>query len=238
MKIKTRAVLGAVSDKCNKDFFAGKEERVEYIDLEKWPRKTHFEFFDRAADPYIDVTVQMDITPFLKYVKDHGHKFFPSAFYCFVKGVNETEEFRCRILEDRVVKYDRIHGDLTVPIEGERFAFCKVEYSDNIREFIKATGAAQEEAKKQTELVPNDWLDVVWVSCSPWFSFTSMSAPTADRKMRSIPLILVGKYYEQGGKTLLPVGLKVNHALIDGLHIGKLLAHFENSFKTPEKIFG
>ena len=211
---------------------------MEYIDLEKWPRKTHFEFFDRADYPYIDLTVQMDVTAFLNYVKDHGHKFFPSLLYCFVKGVNETEAFKYRVLENRVVKYDKIHGDITVPIEGDRFAFCRVEYKENIQDFLKEVAAREEEAKKQSELVKNDWLDVVWVSCSPWFSFTSMSAPTADRKMRSIPLILVGKYYESGGKTLLPVGVKVNHALSDGIHIGKLLSHFENSFKAPEKIFG
>ena len=211
---------------------------MEYIDLEKWPRRTHFEFFDRADYPYIDVTVQMDITAFLNYGKDHGHKFFPSLLYCFVKGMNEIEEFKYRVFENRVVKYDRIHGDITVPIEGDRFAFCRVEYQENIHQFLQAVAVAEAEAKKQTVLVQNDWLDVVWVSCSPWFSFTSMSAPTADRKMRSIPLILVGKYYESGGKMLLPVGVKVNHALIDGIHIGKLLGHFENSFKAPEKIFG
>ena len=210
---------------------------MEYIDLEKWPRKKHFEFFDRADYPYIDLTVQMDITPFLSYVKSHGHKFFPSLLYCFVKGVNEVEEFRYRVVENRVVKYDRIHGDITVPIEGDLFAFGRVEYKENIHDFLKEVTAAEEAVKKQSTLVSNDWLDVVWVSCSPWFSFTSMSAPTADRKMRSIPLILVGKYYESGGKMLLPVGIKVNHALIDGVHIGKLLSHFENSFKDPEKIF-
>jgi chloramphenicol O-acetyltransferase type A len=210
---------------------------VKYIDLEKWPRKTHFEFFERASYPYIDLTVQMDITSFLSYVKSHKHKFFPSLLYCFVKGVNETEAFKYRVLEDGVVKYDRIHGDITVPIEGDRFAFCRVEYQENVHDFLEAVAAAEAEAMKQRDLVPNDWQDVVWVSCSPWFSFTSMSAPTADRRMRSIPLILVGKYYESGGKTLLPVGIKVNHGFIDGVHIGKLLSHFEKSFQGPEKIF-
>ena len=210
---------------------------MEHIDLAKWSRKTHFEFFERADDPYIDLTVQMEVTSFLKYVKSHGHKFFPSLLYCFVKGINEIEEFRCRVLESGVVKYERIHGDITVPIEGERFAFCRIEYKENIHAFLKEVVMAEEAAKKQKELVSNDWFDVVWVSCAPWFSFTSMSAPTADRRMRSIPLLLVGKYYESGGKTLLPLGVKVNHALIDGVHIGKLLSHFENSFKNPEKIF-
>lgn len=211
---------------------------MEYIDLGKWPRKRHFDFFEKAAYPYIDLTVQMEVTAFLRYVKTHGHKLFPSLLYCFVKGVNEIEEFRYRVLEEGVVKYDKIHGDITVPIEGELFAFCRVEYKENIHDFLKGAISAEEEARKQTGLVDNDWLDVVWVSCSPWFSFTSMSAPTADRKMRSIPLLLVGKYYESGGKVLLPLGLKVNHALIDGVHIGKLLSHFENSFAHPEKIFG
>lgn len=211
---------------------------MEYIDLEKWPRKTHFEFFERAGYPYIDVTVQVEITPFLNYVKKHGHKLFPALLYCFVKGVNETEAFKYRVVEDRVVKYDRIHGDMTVPIEGDRFAFCRIEYRENIHDFLKEAARAESEAKKQTALVANDWFDVVWVSCNPWFSFTSMSAPTADRRMRSIPLLLVGKYYGSDGKMFLPLGIKVNHALIDGIHIGQLLSHFENSFQTPEKIFG
>jgi chloramphenicol O-acetyltransferase type A len=211
---------------------------VEYIDLEKWPRRTHFEFFEKAAYPYIDLTVQLDITSFLPYVKDRGHKFFPSLLYCFLKGVNEVDAFKVRVVEDRVVKYDRIHGDITVPIEGERFAFCRVEYQDNIRDFLKEVAAREAAAKQQSGLADNDWFDVIWVSCSPWFSFTSISAPTADRRKRSIPAFFPGKYYESGGRTLLPLGLKVNHALIDGLHIGKLLSHFEDSFKDPAKVFG
>jgi chloramphenicol O-acetyltransferase type A len=209
---------------------------MEYIDLATWPRRTHFEYFDKADYPYIDVTVQMDITAFLKEVKARGYKLFPSLFYCFVKGVNETEEFKVRIVDERVVKFDRIDGDMTVPIEGERFAFCRVPYRKNILEFIQAVDAAQAETRKLKELMPNEWYDVVWVSCSPWFSFTSMTAPTVERSKRSIPQILVGKYYEQGGRTLLPVALKVNHALIDGLHIGKLFSHFERSFNTVKQL--
>jgi len=211
---------------------------VEYIDLEKWPRKTHFEYFDRSSDPYINVTVQTDITPFIRYVKEHGHKFFPSLLYCFVKGVNETEEFRYRVLENGVVKYDRIGASITVPIEGELFAFCQVEYKENFPEFLQEVAVKQEAAKHQTSLAGSDRFDVIWVSCAPWVSFTSVSVPTADRSMRSIPTFTVGKYYESEGKTHLPLALKVTHALIDGFHLGKLMGHFENSFQHPEKVFG
>lgn len=211
---------------------------MEYIDLETWPRRKHFEYFDRADYPYIDMTVQMDITLFPEYVKDHGYKFFPSLLYIFLKGVNENEEFKYRVLEDRVVKYDSLGASITVPIEGDLFAFCRVEYKKTLPDFLKEVAVKQAEAKKQTELVGNDWLDVIWVSCTPWGSFTSVSAPVVDRRMRSIPSFCVGKYYQQGGKTLLPVALKVNHALIDGFHIGKLFTSFENSFKDPGKIFG
>ena len=210
---------------------------MEYIDLEKWPRRKHFEYFDRADYPYIDMTEQMDITLFPEYVKDHGYKFFPSLLYVFLKGVNENEEFKYRVLEDRVVKYDSLGASITVPIEGDLFAFCRVEYKKNLPDFLKEVAVKQAEAKKQTELVGNDWLDVIWVSCAPWGSFTSVSAPIVDRRMRSIPSFCVGKYYQQDGKTFLPVALKVNHALIDGLHIGKLFSYFENSFKDPGKIF-
>jgi chloramphenicol O-acetyltransferase type A len=211
---------------------------VEFVDLEKWPRKTHFRFFEQAAYPYIDVSVQTDVTRFVPYVKERGGKIFPGMLYCFTKAVNEIEEFRYRILDGKVVKYDRIHVNITVPIAGDRFALCRVEYRENPHDFLKGVEAAKEEAMKQTGFEKDEHFDVLWVSCNPWFSFTSMSAPIADRKMRSIPLLLLGKYFEAGGKILLPLSLKVNHALIDGIHIGKLLDHFENSFKNPEKIFG
>lgn len=211
---------------------------MEYINLEKWPRKKHFEYFDRADYPYSDGTVQVDITSFLAYVKEHGHRFFPSLLYCLLKGVNEIGEFKVRVLEDGVARYDRIHASITVPIEGERFVFCRVEYKEDVRDFLKTFEAASEEAKKEKELAGSGCFDVIWVSCNPWFSFTSAVAPTADRRMRSIPVFLVGKYYEAGGRTFLPLSIKVLHALIDGVHIGHLLAHFENSFSHPENIFG
>jgi len=214
-----------------------KEGSVESIDLAKWPRRKHFEYFDQASDPYIEMTAQLDITPFPGYVKEHGYKFFPALLYGLLKGVNETGEFKYRVLDEGVVKYDRIGASITVPIEGDLFAFCQVEYKENFQEFLQEVAAKQEEAKRQTELVGNERFDVVWVSCAPWGAFTSVRVPTADRRMRSIPVITVGKYYASEGKTLLPVALKVTHALIDGFHIGKLFTHFENSFKAPEKIF-
>jgi chloramphenicol O-acetyltransferase type A len=207
---------------------------MEIIDLETWPRKTHFEYFERAPYPYIELTVQQDVTALRAHAQSHGRNFFFSLLHGFLKGFNEIEEFRYRIRDDAVVKYEKLDASITVPIEGERFALCQIEYREDAQEFMRAAAAAQEEAKKQKGFVSNENLDVVWVSCNPWFSFTSMSAPTADWKMRSIPLILVGKYYESGGRTLMPLSLKVNHALIDGVHVGKLLAHFERSFSRPE----
>ena len=211
---------------------------MEIIDLATWPRKSHFEYFDRAEYPYIDLTVQMDITAFLPLVKKRGYKFYPSLLYCFSHGFNAIDEFKYRIVGRDVVRYDHIDVNTTVPIEGERFAFCTIPFKRNIRDFLKEAETVTDAARKQTVLAGDDRFDVAWVSCNPWFSFTSMTAPTADKRMRSIPVILAGKYFESGGKVLLPLSLKVNHALIDGLHIGKLLGLFQDSFNDPDTIFG
>jgi chloramphenicol O-acetyltransferase type A len=210
---------------------------MEYIDLDKWPRRSHFEFFENADDAFIDVTVQLDITIFFSYLHSNGYKFFPSLLFCFLKAMNEIDEFKYRVLENRVVKYDQIHGDITVPIAGDKFAFCLIKYQENVHEFLRDASIEEERAKNQTDLVDLAGLDVVWVSDNPWFSFTSMRAPTAERSARSIPMLLFGKYHESEGKKLLPVSVKVYHALLDGLHIGRLLDHVENSFQNPEKIF-
>ncbi|HNX90767.1 MAG TPA: chloramphenicol acetyltransferase [Candidatus Omnitrophota bacterium] len=210
---------------------------MEKIDLDKWPRKSHFEYFEGADYPYIDLTVQMDITNFFNAVKKSGYKFYPSLLYAFLKCFNSVEEFKYRIIGNDVVKFDTLDMSTTVPIEGDRFAFCIIKAHNNIREFLNEAQTVMDKAKKQTELSCDDRFDVVWVTCTPWFSFTSISAPIVDKKMRSIPLVSVGKYYGSGDKILLPVGLKANHALVDGVHIGKLLEHVQSYFDEPGKTF-
>jgi chloramphenicol O-acetyltransferase type A len=52
-------------------------------------------------------------------------------------------------------------------------------------------------------------------------------------KGRSIPKITFGKITRDGEKMWLPVDIHVNHALMDGFHVGKFVERFQELLKTP-----
>ena len=62
------------------------------------------------------------------------------------------------------------------------------------------------------------------MSSLPWFSFNSITHPINNNKNElSVPRLTWGKYFESAGKTLIPLSIEVNHALVDGIHIAKFL---------------
>lgn len=47
-----------------------------FIDMEKYPRKSHFSYFDSMMYPYVGVTSEVDITSFLSVIKEKELPFF------------------------------------------------------------------------------------------------------------------------------------------------------------------
>lgn len=59
-----------------------------------------------------------------------------------------------------------------------------------------------------------------FITSVPWFSFTAFTHPY-DEKYGSIPILTIGKYFNEGDRTLLPVSVQVHHGLVDGIHVGR-----------------
>ena len=45
------------------------------LDMEKYPRKEHFRYFMKMAYPYVGITVNVDITSWIKKRKEAGIHF-------------------------------------------------------------------------------------------------------------------------------------------------------------------
>lgn len=57
-----------------------------FIDMEKYPRKSHFSYFDSMMYPYVGVTSEVDITSFLSYIKEKELPFFSYLLLLCGKG--------------------------------------------------------------------------------------------------------------------------------------------------------
>lgn len=64
------------------------------------------------------------------------------------------------------------------------------------------------------------------IHCSfiPWVSFSSFKhARNSKLELNGIPKFVFGKYVKEDKIIKMPFSIEVHRALIDGLHVGKLL---------------
>ena len=53
------------------------------------------------------------------------------------------------------------------------------------------------------------------MSSLPWSSFTSFDCPPTNDVVWLPPFVMVGRFFEDNGKILLPVSISVHHASCD-----------------------
>ncbi len=196
---------------------------MEYIDLKNWTRKEHFEFFHKMDYPQFNVCMNIDVTHFLGFVKEHHISFYYSMVFASTHIVNELVNFRYRIRGDKVVLHDKVDPSFTdVAKGGDLFKIVTVDMSEDMIAFAHE---AKQKSEQQNEyfIYQNAEVrdDLIYYTCAPWFSFTQLTHPITFNKDDSVPKISWGKYFKEGSKALLPFSVQANHALMDGVHVGQ-----------------
>ncbi len=205
------------------------------IDLESWPRRAHFEFFNTFEEPFFGATVQVDCSKAYRSAKAMGSSFFLYYLHTALSAANATEPFRYRIDETgSPVEYDCIHAAPTVDREDGTFGFSHIRFDSDFRVFEERAQLEMARVRQTSGLefgLSGD--DVIYFSALPWFSFTSLSHARKLGSGDSVPKISFGKIIHNpntgsgSGAMLLPVSIHVHHALVDGLHVGQFLEQFQ-----------
>lgn len=184
--------------------------------------------------------MDLDVTNFLTFTKKEKLSFYYSMIYAVTRIVNETENFKYRIRNGKVILHDSIHPSFTEmdsDTSDDLFKMITVDYTDSISEFVQA---AEKECKNQKlyldpkKLIGRD--DLIYITCIPWISFTHLSHTISLNKDDAVPRISWGKYYKNGDKVLLPFSVQVHHALADGVHVGKYIEKLQNYLDTIQEI--
>lgn len=200
---------------------------MKTVDMRREPRFAQYDFFRTFANPYASLTANCDITYLRQTVLENGWPFFLTTLYCAVNAANAVPELRRRIKGDTVVEYEACISSHTVALPDETYCYCVLDCTMPFDRYLPYAQAEVEKAKICRTLEDGADADrLFFVTSVPWVSFVSISLPTpspADSNVR----ITFGKFFEQDGKTLLPVNLTVNHALADGIHMAKFFEGFE-----------
>lgn len=190
-------------------------------------RKGQYDYFRSLENPHVSMTVNLDITHLYRAVKQRGYPFFLTLLHCVINAANAVAEFRQRIMGDQVVEFENCLSSHTVSLPDGSYCYCNLDCSKALEEFLPYACLEVERARERASLEDGaDGASLYFVTSLPWISFTSITLPTANRD-DSNPRISFGKYFEQGEKIFLPLGLQVHHALIDGIHISRFFEELE-----------
>lgn len=199
------------------------------LDVESWPRRSTYEFFRNFEDPFFNFAANIDITRLYNFSKGNGLSISLSALYYVMTAANEIREFKLRLLNGKLVEFDRIHATQTILNDDETFSFAYYEMHPDVFKFNDAGKAATGKYKQlKTFNVESDRLDLIYFSVIPWVSFTSFKHASRLDRTQTVPRIVFGKIFDEGAAKKIPLSVEANHMIMDGLHVGKLFNRFQD----------
>lgn len=191
------------------------------IDPKRYYRSGVFRHFTEDCKCSTSMTARIDVTELAAYSKRSGTKFYLNFLYLLTKTLNSRDDYRMGYLwqSGELICYDRIHP--TQYVFHEDTETCTPVYSEYCEDYERfyANALRDLEAGKQTREYGLDaanhpnWFDASYL---PWLSYDSVTVELPDGYLYFAPIVHWGKYREENGRLLMPVSVRLNHAVADG----------------------
>lgn len=203
------------------------------VDISAWERRSTYEFFLDYDDPFFNIAANLDVTRLYRFCKTNDVAFSLAILFVSQQSANEIRELRLRIVDERVIEFDRVEATQTILNDDETFSFCYFEHKENIIEFDRAGKLARDKYKKlKTFDVETDRVDLIYYSAIPWISFTSFKHASRHNNRQTVPRMVFGKIFDEGDRKKMPFSVEAHHALVDGIHVGRLFNLFQSKLDS------
>jgi chloramphenicol O-acetyltransferase type A len=134
-----------------------------------------------------------------------------------------------------VLVHEVIHGSGTILRPDGTFGFAYFEFDPRFGRFHERAEREVERVRASTALEPvAERDDLIHYSVIPWVAFTSFAHARHLAAGDSVPKIVFGKVYPDGGGERMPVSVEVHHALADGLDAGRFFETLAARFAAPD----
>lgn len=206
------------------------------IDKEAYYRKGVFRHFSEDCKCSTSMTGRLDVTALAAYSKQTGTKFYINFLYLLSKVLNSREDYRMGYLwqTDELICYDVIHpAQYIFHDDTETCTLVYSEYHEDYAVFYENAARDMERAKQTREYGldaqnhPN-WFDASYI---PWLSYDSLNIELPDGYLFFAPIINWGKYREENGRLVMPLTVRLNHAIADGYLIAKVFRLLEEEME-------
>ena len=191
------------------------------IDKDSYYRKGVFRHFSEDCKCSTSMTARIDVTALAEHSRRTGTKFYLNFLYLLAKVLNSREDYRMGYLwqTEELICYDVIHPTQYVFHEDtETCTPVYTEYDPDYERFYAGALRDLERARQTRDYAldaahhPN-WFDASYIS---WLSYDSLNVELPDGYLYFAPIVNWGQYREENGRLMMPVSVRLNHAIADG----------------------
>ena len=191
------------------------------IDKESYYRRDVFRRFSEDCKCSLSMTARVDVTELAAWSKGTGTKFYLNFLYLLSRVLNSREDYRMDYYyrTGEMVCYDVIHPT--------HYAFhpdtetCTPVYSTYYEDYATFYAHAAEDLAWAKEnpvyfreaTKEQNRFDASFI---PWLSYDALHMELPDGYLYFAPIVNWGAYREEGGRLMMPVTVRMNHAVADG----------------------
>jgi chloramphenicol O-acetyltransferase type A len=194
-------------------------------------RKELFEHYNECDNPFIIITVPVDVTNIVNYCKIHKN-FYATMGYYVTKTVNEIDNFRYRLKNNKIYFCDEVKSNYVQMHKDGEIGYFTLPIVHDYQEYIKTFNEVQNNFLNNNYECVND-IDEIWLSCEPWVPFNGLIPPFS--KKNTIPQFIWDKYKQVDDKYFVNLMILVHHGFADGSHIANFIKKLEDNIKNVVK---
>ena len=207
------------------------------IDPQTYYRKDVFRRFSEDCKCSLSMTARIDVTDLAAWSKGTGTKFYLNFLYLLSRVMNAREDYRMNYFHStgEMVCYDVIHP--THYCFHPDTETCTPVYSTYYEDYAAFYRHAAEDlawAKENPVYIREATKEQNRFDASfiPWLSYDALHMELPDGYLYFAPIVNWGAYREEGGRLMMPVTVRMNHAVADGYLVALVFRLLEQEMRT------
>ncbi len=191
------------------------------IDLERWPRREHFQYYRNIVRCGYSLTAKICVTQAVSFAREQGLRFYGCFLYAAARAVNGLDEMKMMLTpEGGPGVWEQVHPSFTVFHQDDQtFSDLWTGYHPDFWTFYREFEETLERYGNNhgVKARPDQPANFFCVSCVPWLDYTGFATQSVGDPAL-FPILTFGKYTQVEGECTLPVTLTISHASADGYH--------------------
>ncbi|WP_374432694.1 CatA-like O-acetyltransferase [Inhella sp.] len=216
------------------------------IDPGAGPRAQAYAFYRAAKQPRWGFTTRLDVGPLLRAVRiwqEDCPDLTPMLAYhhALLQATLAVPALRQRLTpEGGAVEWPSLDASITLVRDDDSFAIAYLPWAPKLRDFVAPARAAMAAARQPG----TDWglgqahRGCLYTTTLPWLDFTHFEHAHTAAFDEGTPRVAFGRFCPvDDARTEMAFNLEIHHALVDGVHAGRLVQALEALLAEPGQLW-